>query len=802
MTSRILVLAALLVSTLIPISRIEAAEADDAGDVQMPKLADLPVSLPAGAAEAVLPVGAVLHVRLSQLATLLDHIDGLVMGFVPEQAVPKPMRKYLGQPKPLLAWLGDQTVGGPLTPAAISERFGIAADRPLTVTWYADDLPRSWVLSLPIGHDESLAALLMNTLRPRSCESCAIGAQKGWHIAGTNQDLPGECFAARSQDTLFLFGSMRTATSAVAGGAKHLSDDPLIAGLPASDLCVAASALPVKPMIAMMAKQFGTIPPGAIKQWRAQFLRMIPPDALGNLNFQLRWRAGIADVNQLLDYAECLVTASAETFVPTIASSLMGIDGLALGIDLRPEQVKVRLAIAAAGVETFASSPLPLAEVRAAAASLPGERLMLSASGRAAPPKKSEMIAAWGTNLAQKLKAKDLPGGLLVAMATFWRDAKPPLELDAEVPWMLSSACQPEPAAAGAEATSLADYAESLKARMVVAPELVAFPKQADGFLEKHLAARAAAGNGNEELFNRLMREVGHDDRWIDTVSRFHAEPRAGKPTKLVYENAYVTRTGILSYSQHELVNRTIWYGDVRGPLQLLQRVQGDHLSWLDDAAPAAKPLPAAIAKLFDQVEDGSDSLQMARVLPLLPRVVEELARVERVAHAEIDAYLEQAIAVINRNQGKQEQMVAELSKLGMPMQVASLNINQDHLLYCVLPGNLRYPRPLVVPILQRLLAGFTAKADEAGGMLVTTKAAPGRYTVTVVQDLRALALLVKSTGNAVFNEFLGKPDPTKTLRDAVSAVGDGEPNEQGEVILYNLLWPRPRARGRSAAAF
>jgi len=369
---------------------------------------------------------------------LLDHADSLVMSFVPEQAVPKPLQAYLAQPKPLLAWLGDATVGGPLTPASLAERFGLAADRPLSMTVYADDPAKSWALALPIANAQALGDLLMNVLRPRNCEICALGAKSGWHIIGTNQGLPQDCFALRSTDTLYLFGSETLATSTVAA-AKHLAEDPMVAGLHAADLCLVVSTLPVKPLVGMLAKQFSAIPPKALKQWRGQLLRLIPPDAVAGLDFQLRWRLGITDVNQLLDYAECLVTASAETLVPALGKTLLGIDGLAIGIDLRPDQLRLRLTMAAAGIEELSSQPLPLAEVRAAAAALPGDRLMLSASGRARPGKPSETVAAWGTNVAQKLKAKDLPGGLIVAMATFWRDAKPALELDSEVPWLLSA---------------------------------------------------------------------------------------------------------------------------------------------------------------------------------------------------------------------------------------------------------------------------------------------------------------------------------------------------------------------------
>ncbi|MBA3707953.1 MAG: hypothetical protein H0W83_03920 [Planctomycetes bacterium] len=761
-----------------------------AEDPATPSLADLPKSLRSGAAETVLPIGAVAHIRLSQLAQVMTAVDHLAMSFVPEKAVPPPLQKYLGQQQPLLAWLGDASVGGPLTPTVIADQFGIAADRPLTLTFYPEAIATGWVLTIPIGNEAALGDLLMNVLRPRSCEPVAFGGANGWHLVGTNQALPLECFALRSPETLVLFGSQAIANATLAAG-KRLSEDPVIAAIPNAHLACTVSALPVKPLIGMVAKQYSVIPPKQLARWRRDLLRNVPRDSLGSINMQLRWRLGIADIDQLLDYVECLLTATTETAVPALGQMLSGIDGIGLGIELRPDDVRLQVVMKAAGIETLFAQPLPMDEIRAAVAALPGDRFTVSASGRARPPQPSAFAAAWSAAVAQKLAARKLTGGLITAFATYWRDARPDVQLDAEVPWTVTTSYQPK--AAPIEAATLSEAVAGMQLSDLSMPELVAFPKQPAGFLEKHLAARAAAANSNDDLLLRLMKAADHDDRWIDPVSRTHAEARPGKPTKLVYENAYLTRSGILSYSQHELVNRTIWYTDVRGGLQLMQRVAGDRTSWLDLPAPTASPLPPAVAHLLDQVEKGCDTLMIARVLPALPRLLDEIARLERTAHREVDAYLAQAAAVVKGQQGNEQLMMAELVKLPIPIQVASLNIDADHRLYCVLPGNLRYPRPLVVPVVQRLMSGSTAKADEVGGLVVTTNAVPGRGTITLLQDLRGLAALVKTTGNALWTDFLGQPDPRAALAKTIGAEHDGEGNPHDEVVVYNTLWPRAR---------
>lgn len=780
-----------VLALLIGTARLNAAE-------DMPALADLPPSLKAGVPEAALPTGAVVHVRISGLMPLLAALNDAAVPFVPREAVPAEWKAHLQAPQPLLSLLGEEMAGKPLTPASFASDLGLASDRPLTLSLYAGDPESSWVLALPIADEAALGQLVMNLLRPRRCEPIEIGAgprgegarSRGWHIVGTNQSLPRDCLALRSPDTLYLFGGMAPATLALGNGVR-LDADPIIAAMPPGELAVALSTSPLKPFVGMLAKQFGEIPPRSIARMRRNLLRGIPPEAIANLNLQLRLRLGIASVDQALDYVECLLTASAETMVPALAKTLMGIDGAAFSVRMSADQARLQVAVLAEGIEQLLPAPMPLAEVRAALAALPGDRLVVSASGRTPRAQPSALAAAWLASLGQKLEAKQLDGGLLVALATYWRDRKPALELGSEVPWALTADCSPSPRPA--EARSLEAYIAGFQLQHLAVPGLIAFPTQGEAFLTRHLTARAEVANGNDSLFARLMHDAGQSERWIRPVARFRAEPRQGKPVKLVFEDAYVTRSGLFGYSQHELVNRTIWYSADRGGLTLMQRVDGDGASWLDEPAPPARALPPALGHLLDLVEEGSATAEMARLLPLLPRILEEGTRLEQAARTEIDDYLAKAVQVIDANRGDQQQMMQALVALPMPLMVASLNVDEDQELYCMLPGNLRYPRPAVMPVVARLFAGVTAQAEALGGMVATSKAAPGRCTFTVVQDLRGAALLVRSTGDVLWREFLGRPDPAAAVMQAIGAPHDGERVDHEQVVVYNLVWPRGR---------
>jgi hypothetical protein len=241
----------------------------------------------------------------------------------------------------------------------------------------------------------------------------------------------------------------------------------------------------------------------------------------------------------------------------------------------------------------------------------------------------------------------------------------------------------------------------------------------------------------------------------------------------------------VLGYSEHEWINRMRWDAATLGAYQILQPVHGVAPTWLE-APPAPTPLPKAVADLLGQVPEGSDEVAIARLLPSLPLLADGLAELEATARREIDAYVAACAAALK---GAPADATAALERVPMPFLVQSLNrAGRDGAVYCVLAGDLRYPRPAVAPLLQRLVAEAAHASDDVGGALATSRVTAGREEISLMLDTRGAARFLTTAIDAVFRDWLATPERMQALQAAVAVPGDGRP-AAGEVLLVNPLW-------------
>lgn len=750
-----------------------------------PRLADSGV--PVGRSEDLLPPGAALHLRIGNLARSLDNLDALARQFVPEKTLPAETRALLAQPRGLLRHVGQLTVGAPIDADLVARLAGIDATRPVTFTLYPGLAGLDWVLCLPVADHAALTGLIMNRTRARSFVPLVIGTRQGWMVTGANPELPERLVVLCSADAAYICSS-EVIAARIAGSTK-LATDPLIARLAATaDLTVAISTAPAKPFIQMFAMQFSRLQPRMVDGMRKQVLRGIGEEGMRGLNLQLRLYLGISSVQEALDYAECLVGAGMETFVPAVSKTLMGVDGAALSVEILPDAVRAGLVVQAAGIESHAGKPLPLPEIGKALAALPVERMWFSATGGRAATLPGSLRADWAGLASRKLVAKGVTSAFLPALAEYWRSEERVPVLEDAAPWVLRSSVRPvevTPAGPGLDAWIAAAQVA------VPMPDLEVTPRQDADAAVTTFTAMAAVENRNAARWTKALTASIGDTRWLDGTSRFRREARVGKADRLVYEDAWITRSGLFGYSQHELVNRIIAYSAQREGLQLLQRVDGDRTCWLDDPPAKAAGLPAAVANLLAQVPAGADQLSVVRILPGLKGIIDGTESLELALRHDLDGYIAACTTAVNAHPDDQEAIMAALQRIPMPLVVASLNIAPvTRELYLVLPGTLRYPRPAFSPVLRQMFAETLQRADLHGGLVAWTRFEPGSMTVAVHQDLRGLAWLVRTTGNTVYDVFLATPDPLARLRRLLGHEADGEPNPGDQVILYNTFWP------------
>jgi hypothetical protein len=314
-------------------------------------------------------------------------------------------------------------------------------------------------------------------------------------------------------------------------------------------------------------------------------------------------------------------------------------------------------------------------------------------------------------------------------------------------------------------------------------------PAQAEDVIEKHYTDAAKNKVANEKHYQEYKAQNGSDAPFCNSTARCQVSAN-GNLKKVIYENVYTSNSGYCGYSEHEFINREILYYAKQGNYYFMQKGFGSEAPWISDLAKVqASPLAPALGKLLDQVPADAVSLHTVRFLHEVPAIVAELAKIEEVLHSELNTYLGQAQKILADTGNNKEKLQAKLYEINPPMVLMALNLDAaTGKFYGVLPGNLRFPRPKVVPIVSALLKDFAAQADTHGGSVSYTRVADGEYEASVSMNTDALALLIKTTVNAAFETFVKDPAGQAKLRAAVSVPGDGRINH-GEVLIYNPIW-------------
>ncbi len=749
-----------------------------------PQLAALAPAMAAGEPEAVLPGQALIHVRLNKLDATLDALDGMLAATVPEAAIPPQALAAFSPPKKMLSLLAGLASQGraPAIPALII-LSGIDVERPITLTIYPQAFPRSWVVSLPIKDAAALGNLLMGAFQPIACEPMQANGKNFWHIQGSNPSLPPEVFLMRSPDRVYLVSP--SAGESIFSPATTLASDPVVGALPPGDLAIALCAAPLKQALPMLAMQAAHFDQRTFAPLGEDLRSSIGKPAIDMINAQMPQFIGVDGLDQLLDYADCLLQATVKTVGPQLAEALKGFDGIGIGLELAPGGLALRVDVHAAGIEGFARDPLPQTASIAALGGVRFTPMCVSMLGRQRAEAASPLLEAWSQAVTATLAQHGLKPGIIGACMSYLREVRRVPTLHDAAPWALA-AQGAAPAVVPAQRSLKAWWSSALKT-MGADATVTVLPLPGPEPLIAHLSAAAATANANIGSWNQRMQPY-LGEGWIVADERFHADTPAGKPMRLVRESCYTTRSGLFGCSEHELINRVIWECQERSGMLVLQQAVGEQPTALASAVAAPTAVPAALERLARLIQPGCDQAMIMRMSPALPELVDNLIAAETSLHNEIDDYLQQARAVVAAHPGDVEAARAEIAKLPMPELVGSLSCTEQGEVGCKLAGRLAYPRPLISGVIKDLLAGPLAHADEDGGMCLTSRSQPGLCSFSAQVDLRACERLVHDAGNAIATRFLAQPNPQRALAEAIGTPGDGG-REAGEILAVNPMW-------------
>ncbi|MBE7501808.1 MAG: hypothetical protein HS113_16195 [Verrucomicrobiales bacterium] len=760
--------------------------------------------LAAGPASAILPRGAILHAQFNGLLPVIEGLEGILKAAAPLQALPPDARNLLESPNPILLLAGLQTIGAPLDEAQIAQSFGLAARQPATVSLYLGDPRRMFIITLPVAQPDAFAGLLTGALKPREVERVELGQGAAVRIVPTAVPLP-ELYLACAQDRAYLCGDRALTLSLFAlPPAERLEADGFLARAlnEAAQQHVAVVCDPrmIKPVAVQLA-QFQPLGMMLLQQKRKEFLADLPPAARQQLEQQFRAQFGVENLEQFADYLEAVVDVTSRQLLDYVTNQLLTFEGLCFTarLDARFPELGLRIYNQQYQPDT-ATRPIPRDELAEVLRWIGSDSPRLTVSGRQPPPAANPGVKNWVAAVREAFARKGLKSSWFDRFATLLEDTRALPTIESQVPWTLTLSAPVDPQPDLAQAESLLAYFKALRLPHLRAVKLV--PDADPALLERCLREQADVRNRNREAaitFNRLTTQ---QEPWFDHDNRLLAESLDAGVRRLVTESTWRTHGGLFGYDQHELVNRRWFFARHVGPFLVFHQ-GGNNADWLAQLdASASRPLTPAVGKLLDRLPPDVNYVAIQRSLQQLPQFVDWLASLEDRVHADLAAYLVQARQKADGAETPDE-LKARLADLPMPELLYSLNRQPDTgELYVTLPGNLRFPRAKVLPLLQDVLAGYASTADEVGGSLVYTRVTPGLYQVGLLQSTEAFTRLVSTLGNAIAETYLASPAAHQKLRETLWSGEDGNPEAFDQILLANPRWhflprPQPKSPGR-----
>jgi hypothetical protein len=751
--------------------------------------------LPSGSAYEALPQNAIIHLEFQNVYQTLLNFEQLSQSLIPAKAAPPQIQGLLQSDHPLLTILGAQTIQEPLTEENLTKKFGVNPSLPVTATLYLGDPKKSFILSIPVAEPEVLSAMITNLLQPSACEIVSLGDKTAVRLALNSPVIP-ELYLVCSKDRAYFCGD-RAQVLALQNtpSAERLSKDAFMkqasAKVGKQDVSLIFNPSLIKPFLLQL-QQLGPLLVPLLHAQREHLLKQIPDQARPNLNMQLQNYLGVRDLEQFGDYAEGFIVATYETVTDALAAQMIAFEGLGLAAKLDPAFPQLTLFVFSRQFQPDKSAnAIPMDEVRKAAAWLGKDFQHFTVSGHLPQQTPSAFPINWTKKVQSQLKTRNLDSVFIDNLETLLEKQVVIQPLESKAPWTLTTDASLQPLPSPRDFKQLESYFQAFFASLsYAAPQPVTVvPGQAPGFLESWLKEEAQALNTNDKLGREFNQRIWHQTPFYDRVSRLRAEDLGNQIKRFDFENVYTTHSGLFGYDQHELINRRIYLArEVDGYL-VSHRGNGNPM-WLTHFPERAhKELTPALAKILDRVPSGANFISVHRGLQQLPAFAQWLNDLENLAHTDLDTYLAEATKIQQDTQNP-EQANVKLKNLKMPGLVYSLNRETaSGKLYCLLPGNLVYPRDKVTPVLVELLADYAAKADQSGGCLVYTRVQPEAYEISAMQSTEGIACLITNVGNSIAERYLGDPEKMSQLQKRFVTQRDQDPERFEEIIVRNPRW-------------
>ncbi len=656
--------------------------------------------------------------------------------------------------------------------------------------------PMGWywfIFSIPVNDFSIITQLLINILQLNPLEEVSLESGKAYYLEGLNKNLPTPLWVVAAEDRIYLCGSAELASSLYVNDEPRLKSSAIIprslSQYGQDDLTVIFDPSFVKPALIEATRRYNYISPDLIEKYRCRILSKLTPDQVQSINLRLRWRLGIADIEQGFDYLECWVTSLYEILFAQLSKQVQLLDGLAFSIKLGEHFQKARMGLYSQSIQAGnMTQTISQDELKTTLAHLPGSRSQLHITGRKTTTDWPSIRNQWLQSLKAKYREKHLPLDYLNALETYFSNRQTSHSLQSKIPWTLETYFTPPASAGEPDFNTIFEYIEHQFGRLLATSTLTVYPRQEAGFLENHFLQETVDFNDNETHFRQFLSDIGQNAPFYNSISQTEILPTEGTAQKIVLENVYTTKTGLFGYNEHEWINRKI----------LNYRTYGEYLfaqygnstdNWLNDLENLPLlPLGPALEKLLSILPDKIHDLQVNRVLNQVETIVDFLTRMEDLAHLELDTYLEKIESIISEYEYEEEQLWDDLLDTPLPIYLLSVNSDESNEIYAVLLGNLRYPRPKVMKPIRDFLSAFILQENSVGGGMIYQRSEDGFYEIGLTQNTEALGLLVRTIFNHLFVNYINNPGGIDKLKTTFMIEGDGDLNKE-ESLFYNVFW-------------
>ena len=746
--------------------------------------------------EELLPGGAIAYVRANNIQTLLVNLDSLIMSFVPEKALPPELQSFLANPQPVIAFLTSQMFGQPVEVSQLSNMFGIALDRPVSVALYPMPPEKGLVISLPISNPEVLTNMLQNILAPETVEQGSIGNVTYSRVTSWNLAPLQEIYLMATNTTVFLCASLETAQMLVnSANMGAMAAEPVfnksIAKYADRDLMLVVSPGIFKSQLPPLKQQLETAIVPAFETLRER-MEEIPPTERLMLDARLRLQFGIDGVDQLVDFVEAYSMGVSKVLLDKGLQFLTNLNGLALGVNIEETLQTLALTLYSLDVQPQQFPIiLPLPEIQQAINKLPGDKTTILAVGQTPEAQSSPLFTAILDAIEQELQNKGLPLEGFLAYKSYYLAKQPCISLESRVPWTLKTIVA---TAEKMDFSQFATFWELLKAtmdRLAAGPlflPVALMPAMTDDVITQYFEEKAEVINQNAQRYQEMRQQLPFQPPFFTASGRFFQDDVDENLKMLVFENVYTTRRGYFGYQQHELVNRKILFQKTLPDYEVLYDANAD-MDYLETLFNAEEtPAPAAVTTLLDQIPADASAFSLLRTLYLIEDLLRVTTEVETLLHIELDDFLAEVQKIVDAS-GKDD-LDAKLieAELDVPLFLAAVHLDENGKVYGMLPGGLYYPRPQVMPVIASWFTDFLAKASEVGGSVSFMTSQPEELELSSVQSTAALALLVKTVVNNFYTLYMTSPEGMELLRSQLAHPQDLQ-NLSEEAIFVNPIW-------------